>query len=318
MCGIAGIIDLAGQRDISPRELAAMARAISHRGPDEEGFLIRPGLGLASRRLSIVGLADGQQPVFSEDGGIAVVYNGELFDHPEQRQRLEALGHRFRTGCDTEVLVHLWKQHGRGMLDHLRGQFAFALVDFKQRVLILARDQLGICPLYWARRDGKLYFGSEIKALLDRADEPHCFRLHKDRVFYASERVMRQAGSVAREELVSMGVCFGRFTKSRKFRLKITALAHLAQHAKFRVWLKPSAEMSFLYGNHVSKNGVARMTEGIPQYGGVLVLSMSDLPLGFGRAAQTTERCKELDATAVAVLHQSDVGEYLREESEIV
>lgn len=166
MCGIAGIIDLAGQRDIGPRELAAMARAITHRGPDEEGFLIRPGLGLASRRLSIVGLADGQQPVFSEDGEVAVVYNGELFDHPEQRQRLEALGHRFRTGCDTEVLVHLWRQHGRGMLDHLRGQFAFALVDFKQRVLILARDQLGICPLYWARRDGKLYFGSEIKALL--------------------------------------------------------------------------------------------------------------------------------------------------------
>ena len=162
------------------------------------------------------------------------------------------------------------------------------------------------------------YIGRSIKSLLDRADEPHCFRLHKDRVFYASERVMRQAGSVAREELVSVGVCFGRFTKSRKFRLKITALAHLAQHAKFRVWLKPSAEMSFLYGNHVSKNGIARMTEGIPQYGGVLVLSMSDLPLGFGRAAQTTERCKELDATAVAVLHQSDVGEYLREESEIV
>ena len=162
------------------------------------------------------------------------------------------------------------------------------------------------------------FIGRGIKHLLDRPDEPHCFRLHKDRVYYASERFMRQATSVARDELVSVGTCFGKFTKSRKFRLKVTCLEHLAQHAKFKVWLKPSAEMSFLYGNHVSKNGIARMTEGIPQYAGVLVLSMSNLALGFGRAAQTTERCKELDATAVAVLHMSDVGEYLREEGEIV
>jgi asparagine synthase (glutamine-hydrolysing) len=143
-----------------------MIRALLHRGPDEGGELIRPGLGLASRRLSIVGLEDGQQPIFNEDGHVAVVYNGELFDYPEQRLRLEGLGHQFRTRCDTEVLVHLWEQHGPEMFQHLRGQFAFALVDFRQRTLILARDQLGICPLYWARRDDKLYFGSEIKALL--------------------------------------------------------------------------------------------------------------------------------------------------------
>ncbi len=143
-----------------------MSKALLHRGPDEGGELIRPGLGLASRRLSIVGLEDGQQPIFNEDRSIAVVYNGELFDFPEQKQRLEALGHEFRTHCDTEILVHLWEQYGRQMFDHLRGQFAFALVDFSQRTLILARDQLGICPLYWARRDDRLYFGSEIKALL--------------------------------------------------------------------------------------------------------------------------------------------------------
>ncbi len=166
MCGIAGIIDLAGPRDVRPEELEGMARAIVHRGPDEGGELIRPGIGLASRRLSIVGLEDGQQPIFNEDGNVAVVYNGELFDHPEQRQRLEQLGHRFKTRCDTEILVHLWEQYGCGMFDHLSGQFAFALVDFKQRTLILARDQFGICPLYWARREQRLYFGSEIKALL--------------------------------------------------------------------------------------------------------------------------------------------------------
>jgi len=166
MCGIAGIIDLAGQREVSAGELEAMARAILHRGPDEGGVLVRPGLGLVSRRLSIVGLADGQQPVYNEDGSVAVVYNGELFDFPEQRRHLEGLGHQFRTHCDTEILVHLWDQYGVRMFEHLRGQFAFALVDFKQSRLILARDQLGICPLYWARSDDKLYFGSEIKALL--------------------------------------------------------------------------------------------------------------------------------------------------------
>ena len=166
MCGIAGIIDLAGRREVSPVELEAMARAILHRGPDEGGALIRPGLGLAARRLSIVGLADGQQPVFNEDRSVAVVYNGEIFDFPERRRLLESHGHRFATHTDTEVLVHLWEQHGRRMFEHLRGQFAFALVDFNKRVLILARDQLGICPLYWARRDDVLYFGSEIKALL--------------------------------------------------------------------------------------------------------------------------------------------------------
>lgn len=162
------------------------------------------------------------------------------------------------------------------------------------------------------------FIGRGIKSLLDRPDEPHCFRLHDSRVYYASERVMRQATSISRDELISMGTCFGKFTKSGKFRLKVTCLGELSQHAKFKVWLKPSAEMSFLYGNHVSKNGIARMTEGVPQFAGVLVLSMSNLALGFGRAAHATERCKDLDPTSVAILHQSDVGEYLREENEIV
>ncbi len=166
MCGIAGIINLADQGAVSPGALERMAKAIVHRGPDEEGFLMRAGLGLASRRLSIVGLEDGQQPIFNEDGTVAVVYNGELFDYPEQRRRLEGLGHVFRTRCDTEILVHLWEEYGRDLFNHLRGQFAFALVDFRQGVVILARDQVGICPLYWAQRGGKLYFGSEIKALL--------------------------------------------------------------------------------------------------------------------------------------------------------
>jgi asparagine synthase (glutamine-hydrolysing) len=166
VCGIAGVIDLVGQADIDPHMLTRMADAIYHRGPDEDGYLHRPGIGMANRRLSIVGLADGRQPIFNEDGSIAVVFNGELFDYIEKKAELEALGHRFRTHCDTEVLVHMWEQYGTDMLLRLRGQFAFAIYDANRREIILARDRLGICPLHWARRGDRLYFGSEIKAIL--------------------------------------------------------------------------------------------------------------------------------------------------------
>src|SRR5262245_16215070 len=112
MCGIAGTVDLLERRSISAEILPAMAAALVHRGPDEDGFLERPGLGLASRRLSIVGLTDGRQPIANEDGSVWVVFNGEVFDHPELRRELEAHGHRLSTHCDTEVIPHLWEEHG--------------------------------------------------------------------------------------------------------------------------------------------------------------------------------------------------------------
>src|SRR6266545_1716348 len=166
MCGIAGLADLTGKRPVPAEALRAMQEALVHRGPDEAGLLVRPGLGLASRRLSIVGLADGQQPMTNEDGNVVVVYNGELFDYPEARADLEAHGHRFRTHCDTELLPHLWEEHGEGMFERLRGQFAVALWDARQQRLVLARDRFGICPLYWTRQGDWLLFASEIKALL--------------------------------------------------------------------------------------------------------------------------------------------------------
>src|SRR5256714_864559 len=129
MCGIAGMIDLVGQRPVPEGSVQRMSRALLHRGPDEEGFLIRPGLGLASRRLSIVGLADGRQPIFNEDRSVAVVFNGELFDYPEMKAELEGRGHRFATHCDTEIIPHRWEDHQEGMWEHLRGQFAVALYD---------------------------------------------------------------------------------------------------------------------------------------------------------------------------------------------
>jgi asparagine synthase (glutamine-hydrolysing) len=167
MCGIAGIIDLSGASRPAPAEaIGAMAEAIYHRGPDEDGFLQRPGLAFASRRLSIVGLADGRQPIYNEDGSVSVVFNGELFDYPEMRAELEGRGHRFATHCDTELIPHRWEDDQEKFFTHLRGQFAFALWDSRRRRIILARDRFGICPLYWTQQGDWLLFASEIKALL--------------------------------------------------------------------------------------------------------------------------------------------------------
>jgi asparagine synthase (glutamine-hydrolysing) len=165
MCGIAGMIDLTGRRQVDPQALARMAAAILHRGPDEGGFHVERGIGLANRRLSIVGLKDGKQPIFNEDKSVVVVFNGELFDYPEKRAWLTSLGHRFATSCDTEILVHMYEEFGERMFDHLRGQYAFCILDRKRRTLLLARDRIGICPLHIARRGDWLYFGSEIKAI---------------------------------------------------------------------------------------------------------------------------------------------------------
>lgn len=182
MCGIAGVIDLSGRRTVPTSAVRSMAQAIIHRGPDEEGFLDRPRLSLASRRLSIVGLADGRQPISNEDGRISVVFNGELFDYPEVRAELEKRGHRLRTHTDTEIIPHRWEDEQEAMLPRLRGQFAFCLYDENRQCLILARDRFGICPVFWTRQTGPegdwFLFASEIKGLLasglvDIRPDPH-------------------------------------------------------------------------------------------------------------------------------------------------
>lgn len=166
MCGVAGIIDLIGQRSAPQGVVQRMSRALTHRGPDEEGFLERPGISLASRRLSIVGLADGQQPMTNEDRSLNVVFNGELFDYVERREELKERGHEFVTHCDTEIIPHLWEENREGTWEKLRGQFAIALWDERQRQLHLGRDRFGISPLYWTRQGDWLLFASEIKGLL--------------------------------------------------------------------------------------------------------------------------------------------------------
>ncbi len=172
MCGIAGAFDRSGQREFSVPRLLAMTGAIAHRGPDDEQFHAEPGVILGARRLSIIDLAGGRQPLCNEDGTVWVAFNGELFEYPELRQKLLASGHKLSTRCDTEAWVHLWEEHGEGMFEHARGQFAVSLWDQKTRTLILGRDRVGICPLYYAERDGWLLWGSEIKAILSSGMVP--------------------------------------------------------------------------------------------------------------------------------------------------
>ncbi|KAI8825207.1 uncharacterized protein EV422DRAFT_517856 [Fimicolochytrium jonesii] len=162
------------------------------------------------------------------------------------------------------------------------------------------------------------YIGRNIVHLIDRADDPHCFRLQRDRVFYVSEAIMKRATSVGRDNLLTLGVCFGKFTKTLKFKLHITALDYLAQYAKYKVWVKPNGEMPFLYGNHILKAHLGRITEDTPEHQGVVIYSMGDVPLGFGVTARSTQDCRKLDPTTITVFHQADVGEYLRDEEHLV
>ena len=166
MCGITGIFSPDRDRPIAGDRLMAMAGALLHRGPDDDGAFIAGGVGLGFRRLSIVDLATGNQPHANEDGSIVSVCNGEIYNHRELRQDLERLGHRFRTRCDVEVLVHLYEAYGDDLAGRLNGQFAFALYDGRRHRLLLGRDQVGIVPLFYTEADGTLLFGSEIKALL--------------------------------------------------------------------------------------------------------------------------------------------------------
>ncbi|MGO9597127.1 MAG: asparagine synthase (glutamine-hydrolyzing) [Isosphaeraceae bacterium] len=166
MCGIVGAIDLEGRREFPLARLLAMTGAIAHRGPDDEHVHIEPGLALGARRLSIVDLSGGRQPLCNEDGSVWVTQNGEIFEYPELQKELLSRGHTLATRCDTELWVHLYEDMGERCFERTRGQFAVALWDRRKRTLILGRDRVGICPLHYALADGWLLWGSEIKAIL--------------------------------------------------------------------------------------------------------------------------------------------------------
>src|SRR5207245_1129087 len=166
MCGICGILYCGEERRVQRDTLAQMNAHIVHRGPDDDGFFVEGNVGLAMRRLSIIDIRTGQQPISNEDKSLWIVYNGEIYNHRELRSKLEARGHRYRTKSDTETIVHLYEEYGRDCVQHLRGMFAFAIWDRRLRRLFIARDRLGIKPLYYFYDDKKFIFGSEIKAIL--------------------------------------------------------------------------------------------------------------------------------------------------------
>jgi len=166
MCGICGIFYSDPTQRVNRDALAAMNRQIVHRGPDDDGLFVDNNIGLAMRRLSIIDIKTGHQPLSNEDGSVWIAYNGEIYNHQELRKDLEARGHRYRTHSDTETIVHLYEEYGNNCVEHLRGMFAFALWDRSRRCLLLARDRLGIKPLYYRYDGHTLLFGSEIKAIL--------------------------------------------------------------------------------------------------------------------------------------------------------
>jgi asparagine synthase (glutamine-hydrolysing) len=171
MCGIAGMVASANGRRVDEATIHRMCDMIIHRGPDDEGLLVKDGAGLGMRRLSIIDLAGGHQPLFNEDKSAWIVFNGEVYNFQDLRPDLEARGHRFRTHSDTETIIHLYEEYGSECVQKLRGMFAFAIYDEKKHALLIARDRLGKKPLHYALVDGNLYFASEIKSILAVAPE---------------------------------------------------------------------------------------------------------------------------------------------------
>ena len=171
MCGIAGVMRFSKNERVDPTTIRRMCQAMVHRGPDDEGVYTDGPVGLGMRRLSIIDLATGHQPISNEDGTLWIVFNGEIYNHAALREQLIAQGHRYATHSDTETIVHLYEEHGRDCVQHLRGMFAFAIWDTRKRTLFVARDRLGIKPLYYRLTGESLLFGSEIKVILAHPGE---------------------------------------------------------------------------------------------------------------------------------------------------
>lgn len=165
MCGIVGVVH--AEPGFADQPLVKrMCALITRRGPDDDGFYFGDRVGLGMRRLAIIDVHSGKQPIHNEDRTVWVVFNGEIYNYRELREQLEKQGHRLATSSDTECLVHLYEEYGEGFLDHLRGMFAFAIWDDRHKKLLLGRDRLGIKPLYYSKHKEALYFGSELKCLL--------------------------------------------------------------------------------------------------------------------------------------------------------
>ncbi|MCP5366094.1 MAG: amidotransferase 1, exosortase A system-associated [Hyphomicrobiales bacterium] len=186
MCGIVGIFDQRGQRPIDRDLLRRMNDSQSHRGPDETGLFVGPGVGLGHRRLSIIDLSSGQQPMYNDDNSVVIVYNGEVYNYQALATELRAMGYTFKTNCDTEVILRGYEAWGEKCVERLRGMFAFAIWDQRNETLFLARDRLGIKPVYYAHlADGTVLFGSELKSILPYPDLPRTIDLRAVEDYFA-------------------------------------------------------------------------------------------------------------------------------------
>ena len=197
MCGIVGIIERDLERPVSAGDVERMVRTLNHRGPDEEGSVLLPGVGLAMRRLAIVDIAGGQQPFSNEDGTMQVVANGEIYNFPEVKEELIRRGHRFRSRSDVEVLVHAYEEYGEAFLSRIRGMFALAIWDGRRRTLIAARDRAGEKPLYALTPQG-LRLASKSKALLSRPEVDHALDHEALDQFLTTVKSSRRAPSFDR------------------------------------------------------------------------------------------------------------------------
>ncbi|XP_053993537.1 uncharacterized protein LOC128884280 [Hylaeus volcanicus] len=162
------------------------------------------------------------------------------------------------------------------------------------------------------------FIGKNLVNLVGNEHDPHVFRINKERVYYVSARVCKYAGCVPKKQLISLGTCLGKFSKTKKFNLKITCLRWLSLYAINKIWLKPAGEQVFLYGNHVVKRHLAKVTENTSKNVGVIILSMNDIPLGFGVTSRSTNEMRLADNEAVVAFHQGDIGEYLRDECDLL
>ena len=172
MCGICGVFNRNPDHHVNPHDIKRMCDAIVHRGPDQEGMHVSANIGIGMRRLSIIDLSTGNQPIFNEDGSLAIVFNGEIYNHQELRKELTAKGHRFKTNSDTEAIIHAYEEYGAACPEKLNGMFGFAIWDLKCQSVFLARDRIGIKPLYYYMDASRLVFGSELKSILKISDIP--------------------------------------------------------------------------------------------------------------------------------------------------
>jgi asparagine synthase (glutamine-hydrolysing) len=278
MCGIAGIVASDWLRDDEPSRSALMRDVITHRGPDDAGAYVDERAALGHRRLSIVDLAAGHQPLSNETGTVWIVFNGEIYNHADVRPELEAAGHRYRTRSDTETIVHAYEQWGDACVDRLRGMFAFAIWDAPKRRLLLARDRLGVKPLYWTVRNGRLLFGSEIKAIL------------------ASGLVAAEANEARLPEQLSTRYLSGSETLFKGIHRLLPGHTLVFEEGRVTIrayWDVPAGVPNESVGRLSPRGAVARFRELLEE--SVRIRLMADVPLGMFLSGG-------LDSSAIAAL----------------